>query len=226
MALRYAPTTFSVLDGMSVLAQPNHPARIAALLLGTIAFAGIVGAALISVLFVVADQRDTAITRVASDVAIPDSHIEAPEGLVVVTPVETTEQFRELAGFEPFVPETLPASTDLEPKFAVAQPDESGLRVGRVAYSAREGWSAYGVSGPVIVIGQAQGAAGDGVDGELKRIVGAGRALVATLACGPLVLDVQMYFSPEPGEGEEIVTPYMRDVAIKFLDSVREQCAA
>jgi hypothetical protein len=210
---------------MSVLAQPNHPARLAALLLATIGFTGIVGAALISVLFIVADQRDTAISRVAGDSAIPDSNIQAPEGLVVVTPVESAAQFRELAGFEPFVPETLPASTDTAPKFAVAQPDEQGLRVGRVAYSAREGWSAYGISGPVIVIGQAQGAPGDGVDGQLKRIVGGGRALVATMACGPLVLDVQMYFSPEPAEGEEIVTPYMRDVAIKFLDDVRQQCA-
>ena len=50
-------------------------------------------------------------------------------------------------------------------------------------------------------------------------------SFVATLACGDLVLDVQMYFSPEPQEGEQIVTPYMLGVATEFLDGIREQCA-
>ena len=148
-----------------------------------------------------------------------------PKALIVVTQVDTPEQFEELAGFAPFVPDELPASTDTTPKFAIAEPDETGLRVGRVAYSAREGVATDGIGGPVIVIGQARGAPGAGVDGQLKRIVGGTRALVATLACGDLVLDVQMYFSPEPQEGEQIVTSYMHGVATQFLDGIREQCA-
>ncbi len=210
---------------MTVLAQPNHPARLATMFFATAAAVSLVAAAALSVYFIIEDQRDTAVSRVAGTSDIPDSNIQAPEGLIVVTPVETAAQFEELAGFAPFVPEQLPASTDTAPKFAVTQPDVDGFRVGRVAYSAREGWSADGISGPVIVIGQAHGTAGDGVDGQLKRIVGGSRALVATLPCADLVLDVQMYFSPEPLEGEEIVTPYMIDVATRFLDDVKAQCA-
>jgi len=62
----------------------------------------------------------------------------------------------------------------------------------------------------VIVIGEAYGKPGEGVDGELKPIVSGARALVATLGCGDLVIDVQMYFSPsEIDEGEELITPSM-----------------
>ncbi len=211
---------------MTVLAQPNHPARLAALFVGTAVAVSLVAAAAISVYFIVQDQRDTRVSRVAGASMVPDSNIVAPEGLIVVTQVETPEQFEELAGFAPFVPDDLPASSDTTPNFAVTQPDENGFRVGRVGFSAREGWSADGIGGPVIVIGQAKGAPGDGVDGQLKRIVGGSRALVATLACGDLVLDVQMYFSPEAKDDEPIVTPYMHGVATKFIDGIRKQCGS
>jgi hypothetical protein len=210
---------------MTALARPNHPARLAALFVGTAAAVALIAAAAASLYLVVQDQRETRVSGVAGVSDVPDSNITAPEGLIVVTQVDTPEQFEELAGFAPFVPDKLPASTDTTPKFAIAQPDENGLRVGRVAYSAREGALTDGISGPVIVIGQAKGAPGAGVDGQLKRIVGGTRALVATLACGDLVLDVQMYFSPEPQEGEPIVTSHMHGVATEFLDSIREQCA-
>jgi hypothetical protein len=173
----------------------------------------------------VLDQRDAPIGRVAGTSALPDSNIKAPEGLIVVIPVENAEEFEKLAGFAPFIPQRVPSSTDATPKFAVTQPDENGLRVGRVAFSAKQDVSVDGVSGPVIVIGEAYGQPGEGVDGELKRLVSGGRAIVATLGCGDLVIDVQLYFSPEPAEGEEIVTPYMRGVARGFIDDIKAQCA-
>jgi hypothetical protein len=211
---------------MTALEQPNHPARLAAIFVVTALAVSIVAGAAVALYLIIDDQRDARVSEVAGASAVPDRNIAAPEGLIVVTQVDTPQQFQELAGFAPFVPETLPASTDDAPAFAVAQPDENGFRVGRVQYGAREGWSAYGITGPMIVIGQAKGAPGEGVDGQLKRIVGGSRALVATLACGDLVLDVQMYFAPEAQGDEPIVTPYMRDVAVNFLDDIREQCAA
>ncbi len=52
------------------------------------------------------------------------------------------------------------------------------------------------------------------------------RALVATLGCGDLVIDVQMYFSPSAiAKGEELITPYMRDIARGFIDGIKAQCA-
>jgi hypothetical protein len=187
--------------------------------------AWIVVMAVISVRYIIEDQRDTAVSRVAGASDQP-GNVEAPEGLIIVIPVDDAAQFEDLAGFAPFVPASLPASSETTPKFAVSQPDENGFRVGRVAYSAREGWSAYGITGPVIVIGQAQGAPGEGVDGQLKRIITGGRALAATLPCGDIVLDVQLYFGPDPADGEPIVTAYMRDVAVRFIDGINAQCAA
>ena len=40
------------------------------------------------------------------------------------------------------------------------------------------------------------------------------------------MIDVQMYFSPsETAESEELITPYMRDIARGFIDGVKAQCA-
>jgi hypothetical protein len=210
---------------MTVLAPPNHPARrAAAIFLAAAGAVSLVAAAVISIVLIIQDQRHGSVSRVAGTAGVPDVHIEARAGLVAATTVETAAEFEVLAGFAPFLPSTLPASTDTTPRFAVAEPDARGVRGGSVLYVAREGWSAYGISGPAIVIGQARGTAGEGVDGQLKRIAGHGRALVVALPCGELVLDVQLYFAPEPAEGEEIITPYMRDVAVRFLDGIRKQC--
>jgi hypothetical protein len=213
----------SLID-MSVLSQPNHPFRLAAMVAAGSIAAWIVVMALISVRYIVEDQRDSAVNRVLGTSAEPGANIEAPEGLVIVTPVDTAAEFEELAGFAPFLPDELPASSVPEPNFAVTPPDEYGFRMGRVSYSAREGWSAYGITGPVVVIAQGKGEAGEGVDGALKLIKGGTRSLASTFACGDLVLDVQLYFGPDPQANEEIVTPHMRDVAVRFLDGIREQC--
>jgi hypothetical protein len=191
----------------------------------TAAAASIVAAALVSMLFIIHDQRDNAADSIAAPVA-PGGQVEAPGGLVVVRPVESASDFEDLTGFAPFVPDSLPPASDPTPKFAVAQADANGLRAGRVAFSSRPGWSAYGITGPVVVIEEAKGAPGAGVDGKLKTLGNGTRALAATLPCGDLVLDVQLYFGPDAAPGEELVTPYMRDVATQLVDGIRMQCAA
>ena len=207
---------------MTVLAQPNHPLRLAAIFCGTIAGFAVVLAAALAAHYVWLEETAKPANRVAGA-----SSVQAGDDLIVVIPAENTQQFEELAGFAPFVPERVPASTDASPKFAVTQPDANGFVVGRVAFSAKPGAEVDGIGGPVIVIGEAFGTPGEGVDGEIKRISGAGRVLAATLGCGDLVIDVQMYFSPStPADGEELITPYMRDVARGFVDGIKEQCAS
>jgi hypothetical protein len=156
--------------------------------------------------------------------ASPADRVKAPEGLMIVIPVDSAEEFEALTGFAPFIPKRVPSSNEPSPKLAVTQPDETGARMGRVAFSAKRDSLHDGVSGPVIVISQARGKAGAGVDGVVKRMQST-RALVATLPCGGLVLDVQLYFSPEPATGEEIVTPWMRSVGEGFVADLKEQCA-
>jgi hypothetical protein len=207
---------------MTALTQPNHPVRLAAIFFGTIAGFAVVLAAALAAHYVWLEETSKPVSRVAGA-----SNVQAGDGLVVVLPVENARQFEELAGFAPFVPERVPASTEGAAKLAVTQPDANGFVVGRVAFSAKPDADVDGISGPVIVIGEAFGKPGEGVDGEIKRISGAGRVLAATLGCGDLVIDVQMYFSPTtPADGEELITPYMRDVAKGFIDGIKEQCAA
>jgi hypothetical protein len=206
---------------MTALAQPNHPVRLAALFFGTIAAFAVVLAAALAAHYVWLEETNEPVSRVAGA-----SNVQAGDGLIVVVPADSPRQFEDLAGFAPFVPGRVPASTDGTPKFAVTQPDANGFVVGRVAFSAKAGTEVDGISGPVIVIGEAFGKPGEGVDGEIKRISGAGRVLAATLGCGELVIDVQLYFSPStPAGGEELITPYMRDVARGFIDGIKEQCA-
>jgi hypothetical protein len=210
---------------MAVLAQPNHPARLLALFAASLAVCGLIALAAYAGVWIWRDASGGETSRVAGIGALPQDNVKAPEGLMIVIPVDDPAEFEALTGFPPFVPERVPASTDATPKFAVTQPDEEGKRVGRVAFSANPDVVVDGVSGPVVVIAEAQGKPGVGVDGEIKRITSGGRALVSTLACGGLVLDVQLYFSPEPAKDEPVVTPYMRNLAVDFIGKVKEQCA-
>jgi hypothetical protein len=212
---------------MSALARPNHPARLAAIFFGAIAAFAIVLTAALAAYYIWLEETQSGTGFVAGVSDAPDGDVNVPGGVLVVIPAETPEEFEELAGFAPFIPERVPASTDGTPKFAVTEPDANGLRVGRVAFSSKPDVEVGGISGPVIVIGEALGTPGEGVDGEIKRIEGAGRTLAATMPCGDLVIDVQMYFSPAtPADGEDLITPYMRDVARDFIDTIKTQCAA
>jgi hypothetical protein len=214
----------NVVSGVSVLSQPNHPVRLLWLLAASLAATTIVAAAALALLYVIDDVRTNDVAGVS---AVPSQSIDAPDGLVVVVPVEDAAQFEELTGFAPFIPSQLPASTDASRAvMSVTQPDEYGRRVGRVSYSAKPD-PVEGITGPVVVIVQAQGTPGEGVDGQLKRLTsGNGRTLVATLVCGDLVLDVQLYFGPDIAPGEPFVTPYMRETAEEFVEGVKRDCAS
>jgi hypothetical protein len=206
--------------GVSVLSQPNHPVRLLSLFGASLVLCAIVAGAAAALLYVIDDVRSSDVRGAST---APQS-IEAPDGLVVVIPVEGAAQFEELAGFAPFIPSSLPPTVIDKPVMSVTPPDEQGRRVGRVSYSTQPD-PVEGVTGPVIVIIQAQGTPGSGVDGLLKRLTaGNGRTLVATLPCGDLVLDVQMYFGPDIAPGEPVVAPYMKSTAETFVANVKAQC--
>jgi hypothetical protein len=208
--------------GVSVLSQPNHPVRLLSLFGASLVLCGIVAGAAAALLYVIDDVRSSDV----SGISTPPQSIEAPDGLVVVIPVDGAAQFEELTGFAPFVPSSLPPTAIDKPVMSVTPPDAQGRSVGRVSYSTQPD-PVEGVTGPVIVIVQAQGTPGAGVDGQLKRLTaGNGRTLVATLPCGDLVLDVQMYFGPDIAPGEPFVTPYMKSTAETFVASVKAQCAS
>lgn len=206
---------------MTVLARPNHPLRLVAIFATSVAVSAVIAAGAYVLTWLVQDIRGAHDTEV---IVVPAPDVEAPEGMMIVEPAADARAFERMTGFAPFIPGELPEQTLPEPSFAATLPDEQGRRAGRVAFSAADGRAADGVSGPLVVLIEAQGAPGAGVDGVLKQSASAPRLLVATLPCRGLVLDVQMYFSPDPAPGEPAITPYMRDTGERFLASLRAEC--
>lgn len=221
-------SAMTVRSGVIALSRPNHPLRLAGIFAASFAFFAIVAAAAVAVIYIVQDQRGQRVSQVAGASVEPkQSDLHLPDGLIAMHVVQNADEFKQLAGFKPFVPkeQLLPDGTMHDVSLAVSFPDDNGMRTGRVGYSPRDGYAVGGITGPMVVISELKGKPGDSVDGELKRITsGDGRALAATLACGDLVLDVQLYFGPKPAPDEPFITPYMTDVARKFLDSLRKQC--
>jgi hypothetical protein len=205
------------------VSTPNHPVRLLGLLAASAAFFAIVGAAAYAAMWMIDDQRSSPVSQVAGVSFTPDVQIP---GAIVLQRMADAGEFEDLSGFKPFIPSALPEQTQDVPALSLTLPDENGKRVGRVGFSAKDGVTTDGISGPLVVLIEAPGTAGATVDGELKRITsGNGRTLAATLPCGDLVVDVQMYFGPDPADGEPFVKPYMTATAQSFVDAVRRECA-
>lgn len=216
-------TTANVRQGVIAVSTPNHPARLFALLAASVGFFAIVGAAAYAAIWMIQDQRSARVSEVAGISFKPDVQIP---GTIVLQRVKGAGEFEDLSGFKPFIPNGLPEQTETEPALSLTLPDDNGKRVGRVGFSAKAGATTDGITGPLVVLIEAPGKPGDTVDGELKRITsGNGRTLAATLACGDLVIDMQMYFGPDPADGEPFLKPYMTSTAQSFVDSVKGQCA-
>ncbi len=213
-------------SGVIALQRPNHPLRLFGILAASLAFFAIVGAAVVAVIYMVQDQRGAYVNDVAGAAVEPTlSDLHLPDGLIAVHVVKDANEFKQLAGWKPFVPKTLPEGTQGDVSLAVSFPDDNGTRTGRVGYSPREDYNVDGITGPMVVILETKGTAGATIDGQLKRLTGgSGRAIAAAVPCGDLVLDVQLYFGPDPQPDEPFITPYMTDVAQKFLDGVNAQC--
>jgi hypothetical protein len=216
----------AVESGVIALSTPNHPLRLAGFLAASLAFFAIVATAVYAVTYVVQDQRSGRVSEVlGTEVTPKQSDLHLPPGVIALQRVDNESEFKQLAGFKPFIPKELPENTQHDLSLSVALPDDNGVRTGRVGYSPKEDAAVDGITGPMVVLLEVQGKPGDGVDGELKRVTsGNGRALVATIGCRDLVIDVQLYFGPDPQPGKAFLTPYMTDTAQKFLDGVKRQC--
>lgn len=209
--------------GVSVLARPNHPARLATMFAASIGASVVIAMAAYALVWMAQDMRGAHDAPAATLDTVPN--IAVPNGVVVVQKAKDAREFEKLTGFAPFVPATLPRHTTPGPSFAVTLPDDNGRRVGRVAFAAEPGAQDQGIGGPLLVLIEAPGAPGAGVDGLLKQSATGGRMLVATIACRGLVIDAQMYFTPPAAVGEPAITPYMLDVGQRYLASLNEECA-
>jgi hypothetical protein len=207
---------------MTVFTRPNHPVRLAVLLLGTALAAGIIGSAIVAVDYIVRDQLESEVAGVQTG---PGGDVAVPNGLTVVTPLADAGVYEDELGFEPMLPESFPDGTDPAPHFGATAPDARDRRFGHVRFAQKPDVATDGITGPTILIQQVRGDPGEGVDGELKRVrSGASRVLAATFDCGDLVVDVQFFFGPDAAPGEPFLTPYMTDTAQSVVDDLRGQC--
>jgi hypothetical protein len=206
---------------VSVLSQPNHPARLVGVAVAAFVLAAVMFAAALAGALVVDDMRGG--SAPAETPLAPD--IRVPEGFRVVVQLESADDVRAMAGFAPFVPERVPSTTDPVPHFAVTPEDEHGERIARVAFSAQpEGVD--GITGPLIVLEQTDEFDAAALDTELKRLVASdARAVTAQFSCGDLAVTAAFYFQPAPLDGEPVITPYMTDIARSSLDAMQRQCA-
>lgn len=209
--------------------RPARPLRLLAVLAASVAFFAIAAAALYALLWVIDDLRDGGRTgQVAGIEYTPkQSDFKLPDGVLAVQRVPDEATFEQLAGFAPFVPADVPSTTSSQAVLAVTFPDDAGNRIGRVGFAARDDAAVDGVIGPLVVLMESPPGFGKDADGVLRRLTsGAGRALVATLPCRGLVVELQMYFQPDPRPGEEPVTPYMTSVGQRYLDNIKSACTA
>lgn len=204
------------------LSTPNHPLRLVSTLVASIAFFAIVGAAAFAAWWMVDDQLSA---PRANQVLGASFTPELPPGLIAVQRVSSIKEFEQLGGFKPFIPMYVPGSTQTDFTLSLTLPDDQGRRIGRVGYSSKDIADADGITGPTVVLVEAPGTPGPNTDPRLQRVTtGSGRALVATIGCQGLTIDVQLYFGPTPKDGEPFVTPHMVAVGQEFLDGINGQC--
>lgn len=209
--------------GVIARTTPNHPLRLAGLFGASLAFFVIVGSAAGAVTWVVQDVR--ASQRDLLIVVPTQADMKLPAGVIALQRAADADEFRQYAGFKPFIPKQLPEHTRDDVSLSVTLPDDNGVRAGRVGYSATGAEGPDGITGPIVVLWETKGTPDASAVSEFEQIAGAkGRVMVATIACRDLTLKAELYFHPDPAPGEPHVTPYMTDAAHSFLDGLREQC--
>jgi hypothetical protein len=135
----------AVRSSVIALSTPNHPFRLAGFFAASLAFFAIVGGAAYAGAYIVQDQRSARVSEVLGSEAVPkQSDLDLPDGVIAVQRVSTEEEFEALAGFKPFVPDSLPEQTENDLVLAVALPDDNGVRSGRIGYSRKISWRGGG----------------------------------------------------------------------------------
>ncbi len=210
--------------GVVARTTPNHPLRLAGVFGASVAFFAIVASAAGATAWVVQDARSS--HAAGPTTAVPtQAEMQLPKGVIALQHAADADEFKQLAGFKPFVPKQLPEHTRDDLSLSVALPDDNGVRAGRVGFSANDAEGPDGITGPTVVLWETMGAPDASAGGEFEQIAGAkSRVLVATIACRDLTLKMELYFHPAPAPGEPLVTPYISATAASFLDGVREQC--
>ena len=194
---------------MTVIARPNHPARLAGVFAASIAAFALVAAAAGAVLYIVDNERGGATVAPAG----PEIDVDLPSGLVLVLPIEGQDAWLDALGFSPIVPASLPAGVDAEPAYFLEQPDSRGRRAGHLRYGSD--------AGPTVVLVEQQGQIVADKPLYSKESDGS-RAYFESFQCGLVVIQAQIYFNQDPADlAPAAVTQSTADA---FMTDLKDQC--
>jgi hypothetical protein len=193
---------------MTVVAQPQHPARLVGVLVRALAAFALLASAAYAVLYIVDNETRSAPAPppAASDLGLPD-------GMVAIRPTDLTE-WKDILGFEPVLANDLPSGVIDGPVYFMQPPSGEFGVAGHVRYAYEDGR-------PAISLIEQSG--GLDVTSPMKAIESGGtRVHLVNLACGDIVIQAQMFFR---ADGPDAPDPAATTAtASAFFDGLRAQC--
>jgi hypothetical protein len=194
-----------------VPASRHHPARLVGVFFGGIAAFGLIAAAAYAVIYIV----DNETSNTPPPVPAPAANLDLPAGMVVIRPT-VVEEWRDVLGFDPVLPEVLPQDVINTPLYFLQPQDAEFGSAGHVRY-------AYADGTPAIALIEQLG--GLKTDSPMKVLESGGtRVHIANMPCGDIVIQAQMFFAidvtdpPAPADTTA--------AAEAFVTPLRDQCAA
>jgi hypothetical protein len=194
---------------MTVLARPNHPARLAGVFVFSVLAFGLVAAAAGAVLYIIQNERASATPSTVSG-----GTVDLPPGMVQIRRIDSFAAWKDALGFAPLLPDALPEGVANAPALYLQQPDASGRPAGHVRYARADG-------SPAVVLIEQQGTIS--AEPLLKTAETDGTRLhLQTFTCGSLVVQAQLYFQSDPNPLPPV--SQTEDAATSFIEGLRQQC--
>jgi len=195
---------------MTVVTRQHTTARLLGVFALSLAAFGLVASAAGAALYVIDSERGF-----GTDEGTATANVDLPSGMVLVTRLADAAAWEPKLGFEPVLPDELPAGVGTQPHYYAQQPDERGRLAGHIRY-ASEG-------GPSVVLVEQQGTLSREVGMRTQELDGV-RQHVESFGCGLVVIQAQLYVSTDaPG------APTAEDsgaMAAAFVASLRRQCGS
>lgn len=195
----------------TVLARPNHPARLAGVFAASLAAFALVAAAAVAALYVFDSETGSDATTTGG---LPvNAEVDLPAGMVLVRNVADADAWEAELGFAPVEPEALPNGVG-DALFYVQQPDAAGRSAGHLRYTTEDG-------GLLLVVVEQQGTIANDRpmrSGETTMT----REHIESFGCGTIVVTAQLFFSLDtPGAPDAMASLAIAD---DFVAGMREQC--
>ncbi len=195
---------------MTVLARPNHPARLAGVFAFSVVAFALVAAAAGAVLYIFENERASG----APSPIAGGGTVDLPTGMVQIRRIDSFAEWNDALGFKPLLADALPDGVDDAPVLYLQQPDDAGRRTGHVRYMRDNG-------APAVVLIEQQGTIS--AEPPMKTGETAGTRMHAqTFVCGSLVIQAQLYFQSDPAPLPAIAETEATSRA--FVDGLRGLC--